>query len=232
MTHRPRPLRVFDTWEVAAVVLEVDGVLVDTWAAHRATWSWWARRVGIDPATASRTAAGRVVTEAVGVLAPGCDVDREAAAIDARDATLARSMTRVRHARTLLRQLPGRRHAVVSPHTDTALHRRRTRGRLPDSVVALRGDELASGPPAPGLVSEAVDRLRHPAADTLALVWSPAMADAASAAGVRTVGIGPLLAEQAPAGVEAVADDLDALRVTLTASGVQVRATRAARRLG
>lgn len=226
-------------WTTRAVLLEVDGVLLDTAAGNAATWRWWARRVGADPDDVAHHAAGRAVADVVRHVlgrSDACqgedrDVDTEVAAIEDRLRVLLRAANRVRGAGGLLRSLPPRRVAVVTSvsadHLEVLL--RRARLRRPEIVVHAGGGLAARPDPASHL--EAIERLQVAAGDCTSIEATLVGVRAAAAAGTRTVTVVPgTEVGDLGAAADVVVHQVGSLRVQPTADGLELRVVREPKR--
>jgi sugar-phosphatase len=69
--------------DIAAVLFDMDGTLVDSDAAVARTWAFWSALRGVDPAEIARVTPGRPALESIAALAPWLRPDERAA--DAED---------------------------------------------------------------------------------------------------------------------------------------------------
>src|SRR5689334_21345182 len=65
----------------AAILSDLDGVLVDSGDAIEVTWATWARSVGVDPALLEGRIHGRPSQDVIREVAPQLDVAAEAAVV-------------------------------------------------------------------------------------------------------------------------------------------------------
>src|SRR5919198_2920361 len=69
----------------AALLFDLDGVLVDSRAVVERVCRRWAERHQLDPETVLRIAHGRRARDTVQAVAPHLDIDREVASLDAAE---------------------------------------------------------------------------------------------------------------------------------------------------
>lgn len=214
-----------DAWQVDAALLDVHGVLVDTAAAQRATWHWWAGRVGLDPEVVHAATWGVPDRVALERLLPPGDVEAALAAVSTRRRVLLATARKVRGAVSLVRSLPPKRWAIVTSASeeDLAVLLRRLRLDPPTIVITA----AIPGRPGPSAHLVAAERLGYAPSACVAFESSPAGVMAARAAGAITVGIGRH--EDLPSlhAAHAARTDVGGVQVQLLDDGrLQVRAFR------
>src|SRR5947209_2557713 len=89
-----------------ALLLDLDGVLVDSAACVEATWRRWAVAHDLDPVAVIADAHGRRTIDTIRRLAPHLAVQDEVAALVASEATTTEGVHEVPGARSLLEHLP------------------------------------------------------------------------------------------------------------------------------
>jgi sugar-phosphatase len=168
-----------------ALLLDMDGVLVDSSGLVEKHWSQWAERRGLDATTVLRLAHGSPSREVVARFVPAEEVLVEAAWVD--DLSL-RPTDEVAlpgaHAVLTQRVLPV---AVVTSATHAVARLRLTRAGLPVPVVLIGGDDVARGKPDPLPYLRAAQLLHVAASDCVAVEDTPA-----GLASVRAAGATPL----------------------------------------
>jgi mannitol-1-/sugar-/sorbitol-6-phosphatase len=134
----------------AAVLLDLDGVLVDSTRAVQAVWHAWAERHGVPYAQLRARMHGRRTVDLVAELAPQLDAAGEGAAIDGRQARAAAELDRaLPGADALLRALPSGRWAVVTSGPRLLADARLRAAGLPLPAAMVCGDDVAEGKPSP-----------------------------------------------------------------------------------
>ncbi|MFC0042238.1 HAD-IA family hydrolase [Actinomadura rayongensis] len=209
-----------------ALLLDMDGTLLDSTAVVERTWRDFARRHGLDAAAILAVSHGRPTAETVAEFAPpGADVAAETARITAAEVRETDGIVPVPGAPDLLAALPPDRWALVtSADRALALARMRAAG-LPLPSVVVTADDVAAGKPSPEGFRTAARRLGVAPASALAFEDSPAGLLAAHAAVAATVLVGP---GPLPDGVRAErVRDLRDVRVTAggPSGGLRVRLT-------
>src|ERR1051326_4407821 len=74
------------TFIKAAILFDLDGVLVDSKIPVERSWREWARRHSLDVEEVIRESHGRRTIETVQMFTPQLDVEREAAELDSHEA--------------------------------------------------------------------------------------------------------------------------------------------------
>jgi sugar-phosphatase len=200
----------------AAILSDLDGVLVDSGAAVEAAWTTWARSHGLDPATLHGRIHGVRSLEVVREVAPHLDVAAEAAAVE--DLVLHGPPADVLPgAVELLSGAAGVPVAIVTSCPAPLADRRLRDGALPTPRVLVTADRVANGKPDPEGYRLAARELGVDPADCVVFEDAPAGIAAGVAAGARVIGIATthaeaeLLAAGAEGTAASVADALAAL---------------------
>lgn len=194
-----------------AVLLDMDGTLVDSDAAVARTWAFWSALRGVDPAVIARVTPGRPALESIAALAPW--LSRAEQAADAED-LLRRERADVVDivptpgALDLVAALDGWAvpYAVVtSADRPLATVRLKAAGiGLPDTLVTA--SETRQGKPHPEGYLTAAERLGVAPARCLVVEDSPAGVRAGLAAGAVVAAVRPV------DGAHVTVPDLVALR--------------------
>jgi len=175
-------------FHAAAIVFDLDGVLVDTMPSIRATWTRWAAKRGLPPAEvlASIHMTG---IELVRRFAPDVDPHAEVRRISAGQARTETALARFDGALELLEKLPADRWAIVtSARLEPALRHLAMAG-LPVPHVLVTAELTPRGKPDPAGYRLAAERLGVSTDRCLASEDSPAGVRAAVAAGMFAVGV-------------------------------------------
>lgn len=203
----------------AAVLLDLDGVLVESGSTVERSWRGWAVRHGLAPDTVVRMCHGRPTAETISLVAPHLDARAEAEALEREQAADTSELSACPGAGRLLAALPAGRHAVVTSG-GRALATARLRGvglPVPETLVAA-GD-VPNGKPAPDGYLAAAARLGVAAADCVVVEDSRPGVLAARAAGCRVIGIaGAALGDESD--VDIVVPDLAAVDTEIRADSI------------
>src|SRR5437868_6243701 len=137
------------TFTVAAVLFDLDGVLADSRAPVERQWRRWASEHGIDADELLKVAHGHRTIETIQRFAPQLDADTEAAAMERREAEDKQGLIGVAGALELLSSLPENRWAVAtSGGRMLATERLRSVG-LPVPRILVSADDVTRGKPNP-----------------------------------------------------------------------------------
>ncbi|MFF2612493.1 HAD-IA family hydrolase [Kitasatospora sp. NPDC058046] len=203
-----------------ALLLDMDGTLVNSDAVVERCFSRWAERNGLDPAEVLAVAHGRQGHATMALLLPDRPAELNLAdneRILAEERADTEGVVPVPGAAAFLASLTGLPHALVTS-ADLALARiRMTAAGLPLPSVLVTAESVGASKPDPeGFLKGAAD-LGFAPADCLAFEDSGAGIAAAKAAGVRVVGVGPRALPHHP---DAHADTLTTVTVTAAPDGL------------
>ena len=203
-----------DPARIAAVLLDMDGTLVDSDAAVARSWTAWAREYGVAPHALAAVAHGVPSDGTIRRLRPDLDgpaLDAAAARQLALQYDDLADVTALPGARELLAGLArrGLPWAVV-----TSADRRLARARLGaaglSAPLLVARDDVTAGKPDPEGYRVAAERLGVPAGACLVVEDSAAGLAAGRAAGACTAGLRGLEADLCPADLHALHRWLDA----------------------
>ncbi|HYN96789.1 MAG TPA: HAD-IA family hydrolase [Pilimelia sp.] len=173
----------------AAVLFDVDGVLVDSSAAYRRVWHRWARHRGLDPALVWAHTHGRRPIDTIALVAPLLDADGEYRLL--RDFTAAEGDAFPVYPDALA-VLTARRHhrwgVVTSGRAAVVLDRLRA-GGLPAPPVLVDSAQVRLGKPHPEGYLRAADLLHTSPRRCLVVEDAPVGVHAARAAGMTVVAL-------------------------------------------
>jgi sugar-phosphatase len=215
-----RPAAAAVILEAAALLFDLDGVLVDSRAAVEAVWRRWAAERSLDPTPFIAVAHGRRSSETIRAVAPHLDARREAAALDALEAVKTDGVEPAAGAAELVAALPAGRWAIVTSGSRdvAALRLRHTGVRRP--AVLVTGQDVPRGKPDPAGYLIAAERLGVDPRACVAIEDAPAGLAAARASGARVIALTTTHPAAALGAADAVVDALTRLRVAPTPAGV------------
>ncbi|MFD8085712.1 HAD-IA family hydrolase [Kitasatospora sp. NPDC059722] len=202
-----------------ALLLDMDGTLVDSDAVVERCWRRWAAVHGLDPAAVLAVAHGRQGHATMAELLPGRPAEENLA--DNRRMLAAEradtdGVVPVPGAPAFLTALAGLPHALVTSADEPLARVRMAAAGLPMPGVLVTAESVGASKPDPEGFLKGAAALGFPPADCLAFEDSGAGIAAARAAGLRVVGIGPRAAAHRP---DAHADTLEAVTVTTEPDG-------------
>ncbi len=176
-------------FECAAILFDMDGVLVDSTAAVAGTWGRWAALHSLDPQRVIDGAHGRRTVETVREFAPHLDADAEARRIESAEAMELDTVTVIPGAVELLRSLPEAQWGVVTSATRPMAIARLRDGGFRSPRVLVTADEVVHGKPHPEPYLKGAAGLGIAPEQCVVFEDSPAGIRAANAAGMRVVGL-------------------------------------------
>jgi mannitol-1-/sugar-/sorbitol-6-phosphatase len=190
-----------------ALLVDLDGVLVDSLAAVNRAWTWWAARHGLDP-TRFIEAHGRTSRETIVELAPQLDPDREAALVEQREATDTAGVKALPGAAALLRS--AQQLAIVTSGTRRLALARLQAAGLCAPAVLITAESVVHGKPDPEPYLLAAARLGVAPSDCTVFEDAPAGVQAGKAAGMRVVGVTTTVGAEELARADMLVPDLAA----------------------
>jgi sugar-phosphatase len=172
-----------------AVLLDMDGTLVDSRVCVERVWRTWCARHGLDGDELLRISHGRQNHDTIRIVAPHLDTPEEISSLveaeeDCRDGIVA-----VRGASRFLAALDPRSWAVVTSAWRRLAEIRLACAGLPLPPVLITADEIQRGKPDPEGYLSAATRLGVRPADCVVVEDAPAGVTAARTAGMRVIGI-------------------------------------------
>ncbi|WP_176986512.1 HAD-IA family hydrolase [Jiangella alba] len=171
-----------------AILLDLDGTLVDSTDSIARCWLRWCRQYDVDPARLA-DAHGRTTADIVADLLPGPMVSAALARIDEMEIEDAVTVRPMPGAAELLASIPaGRRAVVTSGSAVIAAARMRAAGLTPPGVV-VTADDVLRGKPHPEPYLLGAQRLGIEPGRCVVVEDAPSGIAAARAAGMAVVGI-------------------------------------------
>ena len=175
--------------ECAAILFDLDGVLIDSTASITRHWQQWAQRHNLGLAEIMKVAHGRRTIETMRLVAPHLPVEEEALHFAAAEAADTEGVVTIDGALPLLNSLPTDAWAIVtSGGRELATARLKSRG-LPVPRIMVTAEDVVNGKPDPEPYLVAAHVLGIPADQCVVVEDSPAGIAAAGAAGMRSVPI-------------------------------------------
>ena len=209
--------------ECAAVLFDLDGVLVDSGSCVERTWRGWALQHDLDPVRVIEVAHGRRTIETVRLVAPQLSAVDEAAALAASESTTTEGVLEVPGARELLQRLPANAWAIVTSGIRAVATLRIRHTALPMPQVLVCADEIQRGKPDPEGYLTAARRLGVAPTACVVVEDAPAGLEAARAAGMRAIGVSATFAASELATADHVIPHLRALHITTVGAGRLLR---------
>lgn len=172
-----------------AVLLDMDGTLIDSRACVKRTWQAWCTRHGLDVDAVLRISHGRKNDDTIRIVAPHLDIADELASLAQAQEHCRDGIVAVRGARQLLDRLdPGHCAVVTSAWRRLAEIRLRC-ADLPVPSVLVTADQIRQSKPDPEGYLNAAGKLGVEPMACVVVEDAPVGIAAARAAGMRVIGI-------------------------------------------
>jgi mannitol-1-/sugar-/sorbitol-6-phosphatase len=192
-----------------ALLVDLDGTLVESSAPVRRAWSAFAARHGLDAEDVYRFAQGRPSRDTIRLLLPHADHAAETQLVEDAEVTDTHGVRSLPGAAELL---GGSRMLAIVTSCSTALAKARLRAaRLPVPEVLVSSDGLERGKPDPACFLIAAERLGADPARCVVLEDAPAGIRAGQAAGARVVALRTTHRDDELREADAIVDDLAAV---------------------
>ncbi|CAM5468941.1 MULTISPECIES: HAD-IA family hydrolase [Streptomyces] len=202
-----------------ALLLDMDGTLVNSDAVVERIWRRWAERHGLDGDEVMKVVHGRQGHASMAVLLPGRPVEQnlaDNARMLAEETADTDGVIEIPGARALLSSLEGLPHALVTS-ADVALSTARMNAAgLPLPAVRVTAESVGASKPDPEGFLKGAAELGVDPADCIVFEDSGAGIAAGRAAGMRVVGVGPRAVFHEP---DVAVPDLTQVRVEAVAGG-------------
>jgi sugar-phosphatase len=192
-----------------ALLVDLDGTLVDSTAPVSRAWTAFATRHGLDPDEVQAFAQGRPSSETVRLLAPGADHAVEAALVERAETTDTDGIFALPGAGDLLRS--GFPLAIVTSCSSQLADVRLLAAGLARPEVVVSSSMVMRGKPDPEGFLLGARRLNVAAAQCAVLEDAPVGIDAGHAAGARVIALRTTHGDDALAAADAIIDNLAAL---------------------
>ncbi|KXO88960.1 HAD-IA family hydrolase [Tsukamurella pseudospumae] len=207
-----------------ALLLDMDGTLVDSRAVVERCWSRWALGNGLNPAEVLEVAHGRQGHATMAALLPDRPMEvnlAENRVLLAEETADTDGILPIGGAAAFLSALDGAPHALVTS-ADVALSTARMGAAgLPLPAVRVTAEDVRASKPDPEGFLRGAELLGVAPADCIVFEDSEAGIAAARAAGMRVVGVGPGAARFSP---DVQVDDLTGVTVTVDDEGIHLTA--------
>lgn len=195
-------------FECAAVLFDLDGVLVDSTPAVERVWRDWAGRRGVDIDRILGVAHGRRTAETIRLVAPHLDAESEALELERLETGNMDGVLEVEGARALLSYLPGGSWTVVTSGTRRLATGRMGHFGLPIPDAFVTAEDVISGKPDPEAYLMGAKLLGVRPEECVVVEDAPSGIRAARAAGMSVVAVATTHVPAALAEADAVAGSL------------------------
>jgi sugar-phosphatase len=210
---------VTESLQARAVLLDMDGTLVDSTAVVERLWLAWAEPHALDPQRVLEVIHGRQGHQSMAILLPERDHAvnlRENAVMLANESSDVDGVVEIAGAAALLQALAPHPHAIVTSADVALMNARMTKAGLAVPTLAVTAESVSASKPDPEGFLQAASVLGVEPADCVVFEDSGAGIQAAHAAGMRVIGVGPHARAHGP---EHHVDDLTRVGVVSAEDG-------------
>lgn len=173
----------------AAVLFDLDGVLIDSTPAVARVWTQWALEHGFDPAEAVRRAHGRPSIDSIREWLPDADYETENREVERREIADLEGVVPLPGAQNLLSTLPSDRWAIATSGTRDLAAARIQGARLRVPKIIVTGSDIVHGKPHPEPYLKAAALLGFSATECVVVEDATAGVRAGKAAGARVIAV-------------------------------------------
>jgi len=200
------------TFHCAAVLFDLDGVLVNSTGSVDREWRAWAREKGINEDSVIAIAHGVRSIEVIRAVAPHLDAEKEARKLENREAA-DHDISVMPGAIDLVRSIPASQWSVVTSGTRLLASARLTFVGVPLPKVMVAADDVVHGKPHPEPYLKAAQLLGVNPADCLVIEDAPAGIRSAHAAGMKVIALASTYPAPALSEADAVVQKLEQLQI-------------------
>jgi mannitol-1-/sugar-/sorbitol-6-phosphatase len=201
------------TFHCAAILFDLDGVLVDSTRSVERQWRIWARARGIDEEKAVAIAHGVRAVEVIRAIAPHLDAEAEVRKLESQEAADHDGVAVMPGAAELVRAIPDRRWGVVTSGRRHLATARLKLAGIPIPRVMVTAGDVADGKPHPEPYLKGAERLGISPADCLAIEDAPAGIRSAHAGGMKVIALASTYPASALGEADAVVEKLKQIQV-------------------
>ena len=206
--------------QCAALLFDLDGVLVDSVASGDKQWTRWAKERGLDPAVVIPAAHGVPTIETIRHFAPqissSIDVEAEARMMEQREIEDRESVRPVAGAADLLYRIPPDRWTIVTSGTRALAAARLGYMGLLVSPHMVTASEITRGKPDPEPYLKGAAALGFPPKECVVVEDAPSGIRSGHAAGMRVIAVAATYSREVIGEADYVVNRLSDLRLTVT----------------
>jgi mannitol-1-/sugar-/sorbitol-6-phosphatase len=201
------------TFRCAAILFDLDGVLVDSTRSVERQWRIWAREQGIDGDKVMAVGHGVRAIDVIRAAAPHLDAVLEARKLEAREVDDHDGVVAMPGALDLIRAIPEGEWCVVTSGTHHLASERLRSVGLPVPRVLVAADDVINGKPHPEPYLKGAELLGMNPAECLVIEDAPAGIRAAHAGGMKVIALTTSYAASVVSEADAVAQKLNQIKV-------------------
>ena len=208
------------TFVCAAILFDLDGVLVDSTRQVDREWRDWAARKGVDGDAIMAIAHGVRTIEVIRRVAPHLDAEAEAAAIENHEASDQSGVVVMPGAVDLVHSIPDGRWGVVTSGSRLLAANRLRYCGLPVPEALVTSDDVTNGKPHPEPYLKGAQRLGFHPPECVVIEDAPAGIRSARAAGTKVIGLASTYKAERLTEADAVIQKLGRIRVRMNGAGL------------
>ncbi len=198
----------------AAVLFDLDGVLVESRSVVERQWRIWAEEHGLDAARVIHAAHGSPTIDTVRKLAPELDAVAEAKKIEQREIADLDGLGAMPGAADLLARVPPDRWAIVTSGARALATTRLHAVGLPAPRTLVSASDIVNGKPHPEPYLKAAAALRFEPHECMVIEDSPSGIRAGKAAGMRVIAVPTTYPAEELTAADVLLKRLSDLRIT------------------
>jgi mannitol-1-/sugar-/sorbitol-6-phosphatase len=202
------------TFRCAAILFDLDGVLIDSTRSVDRQWRVWAHEQGIDEEKVIAIAHGVRAIEVIRAVAPHLDPEAESRRLEAREANDKIDVAVMTGAADLLGAIPDGSWGVVTSGTRPLASARLRLGGLPVPKILVTAEDVANGKPHPEPYLRAAKLLGVKAEECLVIEDAPAGIRSARAGGMKVVALASTYPASKLGEADAVALKLNRIQIS------------------
>jgi sugar-phosphatase len=211
------------TFHCAAILFDLDGVLVDSTRSVDRQWRAWAREQGIDEDKVMAIAHGVRSVEVIRAVAPHLDAEFEVRGLEKREADDRDGVAVMPGAIELVHSLPEGRWCVVTSGSRHLATARLKLAGIPIPKVMVTADDVANGKPHPEPYLKGAQLLGINPLECLVIEDAPAGIRSAHAAGMKVIGLASTYPASALHEADAVVEKLKQIQVGARGKSLVIR---------
>jgi mannitol-1-/sugar-/sorbitol-6-phosphatase len=210
------------TFRCAAVLFDLDGVLVDSTRSVARQWRIWAHERGIDEEKVIAVAHGVRAVEVIRIVAPHLDAVAEVRKLESREAADHDGVAVMPGAADLVRAIPEGRWGVVTSGTRHLATQRLLLAGIPVPKVMITADDVVNGKPHPEPYLKGAELLGASPAECMVIEDAPAGIQSAHAGGMKVIGLTSTYPASALSEADTVVQNLAQIQVSVGAGKLAI----------
>lgn len=203
----------------AAILFDLDGVLVDSTRSVERQWRIWAKERGVDEEKVIAVAHGVRAIEVMRIVAPHLDAEAEVRKLESLEAADHDGVAVMPGAADLVRSIPSGRWAVVTSGTRHLASARLRLAGIPVPKFMITADDVVNGKPHPGPYLKGAELLGANPAECLVIEDAPAGIQSAHAGGMKVVALTSTYPASALSDADAIVQNLAQIQVSVDGAG-------------